>query len=188
MMTGGTLTPQMVGTIIGAVVMALLGGGALGRKNGKQQGKAEGKAEALQIGPQPFMVQLQQEFVTRRELEKLEGTMNAHVAEMKGMMGTSSAEMKGLFAQTMAAMTTQTSQTAKKIEGSNDRLNRKIEEVASGAYNSRGKIHHTLNSQGERLSRVEATSDVAAQISKLADAIAPPVSPKIQPTHTHNPA
>jgi len=164
---GSSLSPATVGTIIGAVVVALLGGGVLGKKTGK----AEGKAEAMLIGPQPFMVELKQDFVTRREFEKLEGRLE-----------TSVTEMKGLFRETMSEMKCQTNLTLKKMDGQNERLTKKIEEVAGGAYGGRQKLWETLNPLRVEVGALQATSDVAGQLGKLAAAITPPPT-KVQPTH-----
>lgn len=175
--TAAALEPETVGTIIGAVILALLGGGLVGKKTGKVEGKvegkAEGKAEALLIGPQPFMVELKQDFVTRREFEKLEGRLEIAVSDMKG-----------LFRETMSEVKGQTSFVIKKMDGQNDRLTKKIEEVASGAYQGRQRLHNTVNDQGERLAALEATSNVANQLGKLASAISPPT--KVQPTHANS--
>jgi methyl-accepting chemotaxis protein len=168
------IPPETVGAIIGAVIIALVGGGVLGKRSGKTEGRAEGKAEAMLIGPQPFKVQLKEEFVTRREFEELKGEVKQTVTKMEG-----------LFERTMDAVTNTSNAVQKRIENQNDRLSKKIEEVASGAYRSRAEIHKNVNAQGERLAKLEATSDVAEQLSKLAEAIAPaPV--KIQPTHSNS--
>ncbi len=165
----GDLSPGTVGTILGAVIAALVGGGFLGKKTGK----VEGKAEAMRIGPQPFMVELKQDFVTRREFEKLEVRLEVSMSEMKG-----------LFRETMSEIKGQTTFVTKKMDGQNERLTKKIEEVASGAYQGRQRLHNTVNNQGERLATLEATSDVAGQLGKLATALSPQI--KVQPTHPNN--
>lgn len=174
---GGTFSAQEVGTIIAVVVGALLGGGAWGKRIGK--------AEAQQIGPQPFIVQMAEEFVTRREFEKLEGTMNTHIVEMKGMVNSSTAEMKGLFQQTMKEMTDQTKATNNLIERRHKTTMEEINGVASKAYEARGRIHENLNRTREELKALAATSDVAGQIGKLADAVSNPTT-KVQPTHSNS--
>ena len=168
---GPGLSPQVVGTIIGSVILALLGGGALGRK--------VGKSEAQQIGPQPFIVQLREEFATRREMEKLESQMIAHVAEMKATSVTTTTEMKSLFRESMAAMTSQTTTTTNMIERRHKAVMDEIGKVASSAYQGRQKLWEQVNEQREGLAAVKATGDVAAQISKLADVLAPSAN-KIQ--------
>lgn len=158
--------------------------GALHLKSVKATSRAEGKAEAVHVGPQPFIIQLREEFATRRELEKLELTMNSHVAEMKAAGISTSNEMKVLFRETMAAMATQTESTTKMIERRHKTLSEEIAKVASGAYAGRQKIWEQVNSQREDLAGLKATKDMGVQIGKLADALAPQT--KVQPTHSAN--
>jgi hypothetical protein len=157
--------------------------GAWHLKSAKATSRAEGKAEAMQIGPQPFIVQMREEFATRRELEKLEATMNAHFVEMKGVVTAHSTENKSLFRETMAAMAAQSESVSKKMDRQNKTLSDEIGKVASGAYQGRQKLWTQVNEQRETLGGIKATTDVAAQIGKLADAVNQPV--KIQPTHTN---
>lgn len=149
------------------------------------KGKSTGKQEAQQIGPQPFIVQLREEFATRREMEKLESQMIAHVAEMKATGVTTTTEMKSLFRESMAAMTAQTAATTNMIERRHKTTMEEIGKVASGAYQGRQKLWEQVNEQREGLAAVKATSDVAAQIGKLADSLAP-CATKVQPTHSSN--
>lgn len=178
-------TATEVGTLIGTVILALVGGGVLGKRTGKVEGKAEGKAEAMQIGPQPFIVQLREEFATRRELEKVEATMNGHVAEMKASAQTAVTKMESLFQQTMTAMSAQTTATTNMIERRHKTTMEEIGKVAQGAYHGRQKLWEQVNDQREDLAAVKATSDVAGQIGKLAEALVPSAT-KVQPTHHSN--
>ena len=163
---------MLVVAIIGAV------GAIFVRRNSQAQGrtfgKAEGKAEALLLGPQPFEVQLKQEFVTRREFEKLESRLEIVVSDMKG-----------LFRETMSEVRNTTAATMKRIDGQNDRLTKKIEDIGTGAYHGRQKLWEQVNEQRERLAGIGATTDVATQIGRLADSLSPG-APKVQPTHPHN--
>ncbi|RYD19907.1 MAG: hypothetical protein EOP88_17110 [Verrucomicrobiaceae bacterium] len=160
--------------VIGAVMVPTL----------KAKWQAQAKQEVV-VGPQPFEVRMAEEFVTRREFEKLEGTMNTHVVEMKGMVNSSTSEMKGLFQQTMAAMTDQTKATNNLIERRHKTTMEEINGVASKAYEARGRIHENLNRTREELKALAATSDVAGQIGKLADAMSNPTT-KVQPTHSNS--
>ena len=160
------LDPLTVGTIIGGIITALIGGGLIGKKSGK----AEGKAEAMQIGPQPFMVELKEQFITRREFDQL-----------AGMVAVNNTEIKGLFKETMQAIQAQNAALTKKIENQNTRLSQEIKEMGTGDYQGRKAIWEQVNTQREDLSAIKATANVAEQIGKLADAMTNQT--KVQPTH-----
>jgi hypothetical protein len=154
------ISPEMVGTIIGSVIIALIGGGFLGKRSGKAEGKAEGKTEAMMMGPQPFIVQLKEEFPTRREFDKLEGMVLASAVKTE----TAVEKLVELNRQ-------QSAQTDKRIANQNDRLTKQIAEMGSGAYQGRQKIHVIQNQHAERIAALEANAEVAAKLDRLADAI-----------------
>lgn len=183
LVTLATATPPAAEMIsIGALVMLLTAMGTfVGTIFKRDKIRENAKREVVALGPQPFIVQMREEFATRRELEKLENTMSRDMAEIKGINALTSAEMKSLFRETMAEVKALTAGSVKRADGQHERLTKKIEDVASGAYQSRGKIHQTVNNQGERISKLEATSDVAGHLGKLATALNPPT--KIQPVH-----
>ncbi len=134
----------------------------------------------------PLEVRLEKEFVTRREFERLESNMNSHVAELKGIVAVNSTEMKSLFMQTMASVAAQNTSLTNKVERSNKTLSDKIEQVANGAWQGRKDLWVQVNTQREDLGALKATSNVADQIGKLAEAINPQQT-RVQPTHS-NPA
>lgn len=146
---------SFVVAILGAVFAALL------KIKGKKEGKIEGRAEALLIGPQPFMVELKEQFITRREFDQL-----------ASMVALTSSEMKGLFRETMKAVADQNTSLDKKIASQNERLSKKIEDVASGAYQSRQKIHVTVNAHGERLSKLEERTEIRGELHAAGELIA----------------
>jgi hypothetical protein len=131
------------------------------------------KERELKVGPQPFEVRMKEEFVTRREFERLEQSLAANVAEIKGVMAVSSAEMKSLFRETMSALATQNTTLSSKIERQNKSLSEEIGKVASAAHGGRQKIWEVVNDQREEVAALRVHSDVAAQLSKLAEAIHP---------------
>lgn len=139
--------------------------GAIMVKNAKSQGKTEGKQEALMIGPQPFKVQLAEEFVTRREFERLEATIAVNATRMEG-----------LFERTMDSVEASNTRLTKQLGNQNDRLTKKIEEIGSAGHAGRAKIWDKVNEQRESIAAIEAVSDVATQIGKLAEALQPPVT------------
>ena len=116
---------EAVGAIVAAVVMALLGGGVLGKK--------VSDSSKTTIDPQPLMVKMSEEFVTRREFDNLENRMAGDVREMKG-----------LFREIMA-----------KIDERDERLSKSIQATAENAYQGRGKIWEKVNDQAARLKSVE---------------------------------
>lgn len=156
-------TPPQEGMMAFKDVMSLLGWvstftvaviGALYCRKARLQGREEGK-NAMTIAPQPLIIAMEKEFVTR-------GDFNEFKASTKEALG----ELKGLFHATMtkvddrtAAMTNKIEERDKalteKIDSRDERLTLKIEKVAQGAYESRGKIHQKVNDQGERLRSLE---------------------------------
>lgn len=148
-----------------AFVVAVLGAVFAGLA--KVKGKAEGKAEALQVGPQPFMVELKEQFITRREFDQL-----------SAMVAVNATEMKGLFRETMSAMADQSRSLTKRIENQNDRLTQVIQDVAKGAYESRQKIHVKVNEQGEAIAALEAKVDISKDIADAAETLAEALTKK----------
>ena len=160
---GLALDPITVGTIIGGVITALVGGGLIG----KRTGKAEGKAEAMQIGPQPFMVELKEAFVTRREFDRLEGVVAVNASRVEGMFRETMKEVKDLH-----------SATAKTITKQGEKLSQDIRDVATGAYNGRQKIHQTVNSNAERLAKVEQRIETTTELKAVAESICEAIQSK----------
>lgn len=145
--------------------------------------KEEGRKEVSVTLPQPFEMRLKEEFVTRREFERLEANMAGNIAEMKGMMNGSTARMESLFRETMSAVSTQNTSLTGKIERQNKAMTEEIGKVASAAHAGRQKIWEVVNDQREEVAMLKTNSNVADQLGKLAQAITPP-SLKNQPTHT----
>lgn len=154
--TAAGMTPEVVGTIIGSVIVALIGGGLIG----KRTGKAEGKAEAMQIGPQPFMVELKEAFVTRREFDRLEGVVAVNASRVEGMFRETMKEVKDLHSQTSKTLTRQ-----------GERLSEEIEKVAKGAYEGRQRLHSTVNAQGEKIAALSAAANVASELRQVSENI-----------------
>lgn len=142
-------------------------------KTAKTEGKAEGKAEALQIGPQPFMVELKEAFVTRREFDRLELSVAASVSKIEASVEKFS-----------AAATKQDESLARRLISQGDRYRKELGEVAGAAYNGRQRIHVIQNEHTARIAALEAQTNVAQALGKLADALG---QTKVQPTHTNNP-
>lgn len=164
----GALLMQILGWVTSFVVAISAAISIKGaRENSLARGRIEGKAEAMQIGPQPFMVELKEQFVTRREFDRLES-----------VIAVNTAEMKGLFRETMGALASQSSSVMKRMENQNDRITKKIEEVASGAYLGRQRLHNTQNEHTGKIAALEAVTNVAAEIEKAGKVIADAIHPK----------
>jgi hypothetical protein len=147
----------------------------------KTRWKEEAKRE-VKLGPQPFEIKMREEYVTRREFERLESTMNTHIVDIKGGISTVTEEMKGLFRETMSAVSTQNASTTKMIERRHHTSMEELGKVAQGAYQGRQKLWEQTNINREDIAAIKATSDVAGQIGKLAQVLQTPPT-KVQPTH-----
>jgi hypothetical protein len=137
------------------------------------------KEREMKVGPQPFEVRMKEEFVTRREFERLELSLAANMAEIKGVMSGNAAEMKSLFRETMSAVAIQNTTLTNKIDRQNKTLTEEIGKVAGVAHAGRQKIWEVVNHQREDVAALKTNSDVAGQIAKLADVLSP--KPKDQP-------
>jgi hypothetical protein len=147
--------------------------------------KEEGRKEVAVTLPQPFEMSMKEQFVTRREFERLEANMAGNIAEIKGMMNTTAVEMKSLFRETMTAVSTQNTSLTNKIERQHKVMTEDIGKVASAAHAGRQKIWEVVNDQREEVAALKTNSNVADQIGKLAQAISTPAT-KIQPTHPNS--
>ncbi len=158
---------------------------ALNLKSAKATSKEEGRNEVKVSLPQPFEMRMKEEFVTRREFERLEANMAGNIAEIKGMMNTTAVEMKSLFRETMTAVSSQNTTLTNKIERQHKAMTEDIGKVASAAHAGRQKIWEVVNDQREEVASLKTNSNVADQIGKLAQAISTPTT-KIQPTHPNS--
>lgn len=163
---GSGLSPEVVGGIIAAVIIGLLSGGVLGKKVSDHT--------KVQVGPQPFEVRMEKEFMPRSEAER-------RFTQLETSMAVNVTKTEGLFNAMMADVRAEFTTVAKRADARDERLGKKIEAVASGAYEARGRIHQNLNATREELKELKAVSQVADQIGKLADALNPQT--KVQPTH-----
>lgn len=123
--TTGAMSPETVGMIIAAVITALISGGFLGKK--------VSDSTRTTIDGQPLMVKMQDEFVTRREFESLEGRMAGDVKEMKG-----------LFRESIRTITDRDLQ-----------LQNSIKEMAENDYKGRTAIWEQVNDHRARIKSME---------------------------------
>lgn len=119
------IDPQTVGALVASVIVALISGGVLGKK--------VSDSTKTTIDGQPLMVKMQDEFVTRREFESMEGRMSGDVKEMKG-----------LFREAIRT-----------INERDQTLQKAIKETAENDYAGRTAIWEQVNDQRARLKSVE---------------------------------
>lgn len=146
------------GEIITGFVVAVVGAAvaAWARSSGRQAGRAE----SVEIKGQPLHVKLQEEFVTRREFERLEASM-----------GLAATRMEGLFRETMGALSAQNTTLTKKIENLGTRLSDKVEGFRDGARLGRIEIWNKVNEQATQISKLEGEVNVSRSLNQFGDAI-----------------
>jgi hypothetical protein len=147
----GGISPEMVGAIVAAVVAALLGGGIAGKKITESR---------TTIANDPVRVAMAEDFVTRREFERLEVLVAVNATKSEGYLRQANEQMSASVAM-----------LSKALERQNERLVKKIEEFGSSAYHGRKAIWDQVNEQRERVSRMEVHADTGDKIEKLAGAL-----------------
>jgi hypothetical protein len=132
--------------ILGALGTLVAGIGAvIHGKNQKAVGVKEQKErESVAISNNPLAVKMEDHFVTRREFDTFKGEIRVDVAEMKGLFG----RLNDKFDE-------RDKRYQDKADERDERLSKKIESVASGAYEARRRIHEKVNEHGERLKSLE---------------------------------
>lgn len=133
--------------------------------------------EAMMLGPQPFQVKMEEDFVTRREFEKHEQRMRDGFRDTDRRLEVGFTEMKGLFKQTMQEISNRDAATNEKVERRHEVMAENVEKVAQAAYAGREKVWGVVNEQREKLAAVEKSSDVVKHIDRLVDAIQPTLAP-----------
>lgn len=137
------------GLYMSVAAIAALGVAIAGAIKAFRAGVQKGTKEAQQIGPQPFLVKMTEEFVTRREFVELKIEIRNDVTEMKG-----------LFRETML-----------KVEAQNEKLSEAIEDGVKEGRAGRVALWNEVNPLGKEVAALKATEDVAVQIGKLSEAI-----------------
>ena len=145
------ISPEMVGGIVAAVVTALVGGGLAGKKIAETR---------VKITNDPVRVAMAEDFVTRREFERLEVLVAVNATKSEGYLRQANEQMASSVAM-----------LSKALERQNERLVKKIEEFGSSAYHGRKAIWDQVNEQRERVSRMEVHADTGEKIEKLAGAL-----------------
>lgn len=151
--TAGGISPETVGVIIASVIIALISGGVLGKK--------VSDSSRTTIDPQPLMVRMQEDFVTRREFDKLETVVAVNAAKSEGYLRQASEQMEKAVVS-----------LSKSMERSNERLVEQINSVSRGAYEGRQRLHTKVNDQGEQIAKLQAQVAVGTELAEVGEKIA----------------
>jgi len=81
-----TLTIAEIGTLIGTVLIALLGAGWIGKRNGENS--------VIRITPQPLPISMVEKLATKQELGEVEERIQAGIIDLKKCFDTNRAEVK----------------------------------------------------------------------------------------------
>lgn len=114
----------------------------------------------FQIGKKRVSVSFEEQFVTRREFERLESQVTTNMAEVKG-----------LFAQTMQAVKEGNAATDRRIENQNKRLSEQIATVAKAAYDGRKGIWAKVNEKSESLAKLEERTNLVDGLARLGEVL-----------------
>lgn len=120
------------------------------------QGK---KSRTVTIDGKPS-VRIEDEYVRRAELAEFKQEIRTEVSRMERSVDK--------LADIMLVRDESLRRTLKETAES---LSEKIEKVASGAFESRRRIHETVNEQGKLISAIGVNADVGKQIGKLGAAL-----------------
>lgn len=144
---GAVSISAVLGWVTSFVVAVI---GAVLAKQAKTQGRQEGKAELLTLGPQPFMVTLQEEFVRRTEFREFKTEMSLDIKEATVLLRELGKEVNAKHLELIEAL------------------------QSSAAVDREGRVAlwNAFRPVAEKVTALAATSDVANQLGKLAEAIA----------------
>lgn len=120
-------------------------------------------------------VRIEDEFVRRAEL-----------ADFKQEIRTEVSRMERSVDKLGDIMLTRDESLRRTIKETSEALSQKIEQVASGAFEGRRRIHEEVNAQGKLISAISVNTDVSKNIGKLGAAIMThlkscPIAAKTQP-------
>lgn len=147
----GWMTPAGFATVMSALGLLLVGVlGGRATKNVRIAGDSE-----LTTKEHP---------PTRREFDKLE-------LDVKSILTTFQTRSDSELKRVLDAVSASSKSADRRITNQNDRLTRKMEEIASGAYQGRQKIWVATNEHAQRLARLEERADIADLFEKLLERI-----------------
>lgn len=138
----GGMDPVMVGTMLGSMLVALVGGGLIGKK--------VSDVTKTQVGPQPFIVDFKKEFITRAEHDVYR------------------AEVRADFQRVEANFL----RVSDKVETKHMELLLTIERAAKTGVDGRVALWNEIKPMGNEIAALKATSNVAQQLEKLGATLA----------------
>ena len=116
----------------------------------KNKWQSQAKAE-VQIGPQPFMIEFKKDFITRAEHEVYRAEVRADFQRMEGSI----------------------LRMSDKVETKHMELLATIERAAKTGVDGRVHLWEAMKPLSNEVAALKATSNVAAQHEKLANALTP---------------
>ena len=146
------LDPMTVGTIIGGLLLTLIGGGVLGKKI------SDGTKITL---TNPHLdVAVREQLVTRAECLACK---NDAKSELK--------EMKGLYDKTVTLLLERDERQSLRTSELSERIQEQIKALAERELEGRRRIHDQVNAHDKLISHIDARTDVSKSIGKAAGAI-----------------
>ncbi len=146
------LDPMTVGTLIGGILITLIGGGVLGKKI------SDGTKITL-TNPQ-LDVEVREQLVTRAECLACKTDAKS---ELK--------EIKGLYDKTVTLLLERDERQSLRTKELADQMHSQIQEMGERDLEGRRRIHDQVNAHDKLIAHIDARTDVSKSISKAAGAI-----------------
>lgn len=134
--------PQTVGLIIASIIGSLITGGFVGKK----------VSDKVHVGPQPFVVEMKREFITRDEHNQFRAEMRADFIRMEGTINRMSDKVETKHLELLAT----------------------IERAAKTGVDGRVALWNEIKPLQQEVAALKATTNVAAQLEKLGASITKP--------------
>jgi hypothetical protein len=143
-MVSGAWVTGFVGTVIASVFA----------------GMKVAQNKKMQMGPQPFEVDVRKSYVTREECLACKNESRSDVREMRA-----------LYEKTVVLFQTSNEKLSDQIKTLAVTTHTQMLELSDEGAERRRRIHDKLNTQGDLLSHIDARTDVSKSIGKLGSAI-----------------
>jgi len=158
--TGSGMDPASVGTMIGVIITALIGGGYVGRRSATVRLGSPVPDVPVRVESGHVEISMRDKFLTRAEF-----------LEYKGEIKTDIVRMISLYDKALTLINERDSRLGEKLEAVSLQLHLRITEVVNDASERRRKIYDKQEEQGEALARIDARTDVSKAIGQLGKAI-----------------
>lgn len=156
------MDPMSVGTMIGGILITLLGGGFIGKKISDSR---------VTLMNNPLDVEVRKAYVTRDECLACKRESNSDVREMKALYDkiiTLVMERDERASERTRALGDMLSE---KIADLGCQVHDRITQVADESAERRRRIHDKLNEHADLISRVDSRTEVSKSIGRLGSAI-----------------